>query len=125
MGTALESVLHVVDLQEALPRLVAHRAVERVVDQVELHHGAAGLQHPLRLRVDDHALGRLRVARDLRAWHLVDVHHAEPALPRDGQGGMIAVVRHLRAGGLGRLDQVGPLGNLDLFAIDGELRHGR
>ena len=53
----VEAVLHVVDLQPALARLIAHRTVERVVDQVELHDGLARLEHPLGLRVDDHAVG--------------------------------------------------------------------
>src|SRR5213078_4652776 len=39
----VEAVLHVVDLEPALARLVAHRTVERVVDQVELHDRLARL----------------------------------------------------------------------------------
>src|SRR2546427_11929548 len=46
----VEAVLHVVDLQPALPRLVAHGTVERVVDQMELHDRPPGLLHALGLR---------------------------------------------------------------------------
>src|SRR5688500_1226693 len=38
-------VLHVVVLQLALARLIADRAVDRMVDQQELHHRSARLEH--------------------------------------------------------------------------------
>ena len=52
----VEPVLHVVDLQPALPRLVAHRTVQGMVDEVELHHGPPRVLHPRRLRLHHHAL---------------------------------------------------------------------
>ena len=36
---------------------------------------------------------------------------------------MVAVVRHLDADAPGGLDEVGPGGDLDLLAVDGELGH--
>ena len=63
----VEPVPHVVDLQPALARLVAHRTVERMVDQVELHDGAARLDDPLGLGVDHHAVGHRHVAGDRAA----------------------------------------------------------
>ena len=41
-------------LQRALAALVAHRAVERVVDEEELEDAVLGLLHPLALGVDIH-----------------------------------------------------------------------
>jgi hypothetical protein len=122
-SSVIEAVPHVVDLQPALARLVAHRAVQRVIDEVELHDRLAGLKHALGLRVHDHPVGGLGVAADLRARVLVDVHHAEPALARDAEPGVIAVVGHLGAGLPGRLDEVGARGDLDFLAVDRELRH--
>src|SRR6185369_6568981 len=109
----VEAVTHVVDLQPALPGLVAHRAVERMVDEVELHDGLAGLEH---------ALG-LRVAPDLRPRVLLDVDHAEAALPGDAEPGVVAVVRHLDPGLPGRLDEVGARRDLHFLAVYGELGH--
>src|SRR5882672_11311847 len=48
-----------------LAGLVADRAVERVVDEQELHHAAPRLLHARRLRVHLHAVGDRRVAGDL------------------------------------------------------------
>ena len=103
----VEAVLHVVDLEVALPRLVAHRTVQRVVDQVELHDRLPRLEDPVRLREHHHALGGQGVAGDGGPGRLLDVHHAQPALPGHGEPGVIAVVRDLDAGLPGRLDEVG------------------
>src|SRR5207247_5383460 len=120
----VEAVLHVVDLEPALAGLIAHRTVERMVDQVELHDRLPRLAHPVGLRQDDHAVRGERVARDGGPRRLLDVHHAQAALARDREPGVIAVVRHLDAGMAGRLDEVRPGRNLDLLAVDGEPGHG-
>ena len=120
----VEAMPHVVDLQPALSRLVAHRTVERVVDQVEFQDRPPRLLDPLGLGQDDHAVGRERVARDRRARRLLDVHHAEPALAGDGEPRMVAVVGDLDTERAGGLDQVRPRGHLDLAAVNGELGHG-
>src|SRR5262249_2088783 len=114
----VEAVAHVVDLQPALARLVTYRAVQRMVDQVELHDGLAGLAHALGLRGHDHPVGGLGIAADLGPRVLLDVHHAEPALPRDAETGVIAVVRHLHPGLARRLDEVGARRDLDLLTVD-------
>src|SRR5260370_10629686 len=54
-------------LQRALAALVADRAVERVVDQLELEDGGTCLHPPRRLRPHDHALRGPRRACGLRA----------------------------------------------------------
>ena len=119
----VEAVLHVVDLEPALSGLVAHRAVQRVVDQVELHDGLAGFEDLGRVGPHYHALGHLSVAADLRPWVVPQLHHAEAALARDREPGVIAVVGHLDPEPPGRLDDVGALANFDLFAVDRQLDH--
>src|SRR5256885_7220808 len=121
----VEAVSHVVDLQPALARLVAHRAIERVVDQVELHDGLARLFDAVGLGPHDHPLGRRRVAGDRGPRRLLDVHHAEAALPGDREGRVVAVVRDLDADLLRRLDEVRPHGDLDCLAVDRQPRHAR
>src|SRR5262249_24161900 len=119
----VEAVFHVVDLQPALTRLIADRAVERMVDEVELHDGAPRFLHPLGLGRHDHAVGRLGVAGDGRPRRLLDVHHAEPALAGDRKTGVIAVVRDLDAELAGRLDEIRSGRDLDFFSVDGQLGH--
>src|SRR3989454_3623636 len=119
----VEAVLHVVDLEPALAGLVADRAVERVIDQVELHDRLARLAHPVGLREDDHAVGGDRVAGDRGPRRLLEVDHAETTLAGDREAGVIAIVRDLDAGAAGGLDEVGPGRDLDLLAIDRELGH--
>ncbi len=71
---AVTAIGHRLILQVALAALVADRAVERVVDEQELHHPVAGLLHHLAVGLDLHAVsdgertgrGRLRrPGRDL------------------------------------------------------------
>src|SRR5262249_4623014 len=109
---------------KALAGLIAYRAVERVVDQMELHDRLPRLAHPVGLGVDDHPLGGERVARDGGPRRLLDVHHAEAALSGDREAAVVAVMRHLNADAAGRLDQVGAGRDLDLLAVDRELGHG-
>jgi hypothetical protein len=119
----VEPVLHVVDLEPALARLVADRAIEWVVDQVELHDGPARLLDPLGLRPHDHAVGGHRVAGNGRPRGPLDVHHAQAALPGDGESRMVAVVGHLHPDLAGRLDEVGAGGDLELLTVDRQLGH--
>ena len=103
-------VLHVVILQLALARLIAHRAIDRMVDEQEFEHRflrGLGLRA---LGVDHHALGDFGVARDLQLGRLLDLDQAHPAIADDGQRRMIAVVRDLDPDLLGGLDQIEPVG---------------
>src|SRR5437867_9224035 len=72
----VETVLHVVDLQPALARLVADRTVERMIDEVELHDRAPRLLDAIGLRGDHHAVGALGVAgdRDRKSTRLNSSH---------------------------------------------------
>ena len=116
-------VLHVVVLQLALAGLIAHRAIDRMIDEQEFQHRflrGLGLRT---LGVHHHALGDFGVARDLQLGRLLDLDQAHPAVADDGQPRMIAVVRDLDADLLGGLDQIEPVGYFDFLAVDGELRH--
>src|SRR5690606_41312905 len=61
-------------LQLALPALVADGAVERVVDEQELHHPLLRLDRRVRVHEDLHALGGGRGARRQRLGRLLDLH---------------------------------------------------
>src|SRR6201999_3974410 len=118
-------------LQVALAALVADRAIQRMVDQQELHHAFARLFHHRRARRDfwrlalgagtaiAHAPG---AARDrLRA--ALDLDQAHPAIAGDRQPLMVAEARDFRARGLARLQQREFRRHLDLFAVDDEFCH--
>src|SRR5206468_7699989 len=94
-----------------------------VVDQVELHDRLARLLDAVGLGQDDHPVDRRRVAGDRGSWRLLDVHHAEAALPGDREAGMVTVVRDLDADLPRRLDQVRSGRNLDRVAVDRQVRH--
>ena len=74
-------------LQRTLAALVAHGAVERMVDQQELEHAGARLHDIRRLRVHDHAVGARRRARRLQLRHLLDLDDADAAGPVDAEAG--------------------------------------
>ena len=84
-------------LKRALAALVAHRAVERVIDQQELEHARARGLDSGRVGRDHHAVGARRRARRLQLRHLLDLDDADAAGAVDAQARVIAVVRHLVA----------------------------
>jgi hypothetical protein len=117
-------VLEGVVLQAALAGLVADRAVERMVDEEELHHPALRLGDLRALGRDDHAVLRhLRRAPGLELRHAVDLDQTHAALADHRQSRVVAVVRHLDADLGGSLDQVGPGLDLDAATVDGDRRH--
>ncbi len=109
-------------LQRALAALVADRAVERVVDEQELHDRVLGLADALGLGVDDHpVLDRGRAAR----LQLGDALHLDQAHPAGADGlaelGLVAEVRDLDVALLGGVDEHGALDRLHLAAVDRQL----
>ena len=123
VAAVVDAVGHRLVLQIALAALVADRAVERMVDQQELHHPLAGLDRTLVLGVDHHALGdRHRAGRDgLRRF--LDVDQAHAAVAGDRQALVEAEMRHLDADRLAGLEDREPVLDLDLASVDGELCH--
>jgi hypothetical protein len=123
-----DAVLVRVVLELALAGLVADRAVERVVDEQELHHALTRLLHARRVGANDHAVRHRGVAGDLelrQALHL-DLTQAARAVDRELR--VPAVVRHVyavheQAGVVERLEQRAALGNLERISVDGDARH--
>ena len=107
-------------LQRALAALVAHRAVERVIDQQEFEHALAAVDRLGILRVHHHALGHRRRARRLQLRHLLDLHQADAARRVDAEAGVVAVIGDLDAGLDGRLQNGGAFRHGKLPAIDGQ-----
>ena len=100
-------------LERTLAALVAHGAVERVVDQQELEHAGARLDDVGGLGRDHHALGHRRRARRLQFRHLLDLDDADAAGPVDPQSRVIAVVGDLDAALDGGLQDGSALGGGD------------
>src|SRR5579862_5775183 len=65
IAAAIEAIGHRLVLQIAFATLIADRAIERMVDEQELHHALARLASFLALREDDHPVSdRLRAGSD-------------------------------------------------------------
>ena len=124
------AVGHGLVLQRALAALVAHRAVERVVDQQELHDPLLCLVGDLAgdLGVDDHALGdrqgagRLRLGEPAAVARVGDVDQALSTGTDGRQQGVVAEPRDLDTDLLGGPDHQSVLGDTELDAVDGQ-RH--
>ena len=133
LGFAVAGEIHAVShrlvLQVALAALIADRAVERVVDEQELHHPLARLLDHRRLGLD---LRRLAVAA--RA-HVLDLHGAgggglgraadhldqtHAAVAGDAEPLVIAEARDLDARHLAGLQQREVGIDLDHHAVDGD-----
>jgi len=144
---ALRPVLVGLDLERAVPGLVADRAVERVVGQQELQVVRLRLAHLVAgaVRLDDHPVGQVDRAARLQARQvlnfglpvLVELHlaglavllghaHAHQALPavgRDGHGGVVAEVRQLDALVQAKLQELLLALVLVGRSVDGDDRH--
>jgi len=128
-------------LEHAFARLVADRAVERVIDEEELHHALARVLHHLGRGADVHARGDVGAAADLRARDPVDLllargrihdrrlggrvdgghahlNQAHAAIAGDRELRMVAEVRHVDVHEARGLDHVGALRHGDLLAVD-------
>ena len=66
-------------LKRALAPFVAHRTIERMVDQQELEHSGPRFDHVGRARADNHPLGADGRARRLQFRHLLDLDDADAA----------------------------------------------
>ena len=131
VAAGVDAVGHGLVLQVAFAALVADRAIERMVDQQELHHPFARLVHHRRPGVDLRRLalrarpavahapgaGRHRLGRALQ----LDQAHA--AIAGDRQPLVEAEARDFRARGLAGLQQRVLRRDVDLLAVDDELGH--
>ncbi len=105
-------------LELALARLVADRAVERVVGQEELQDALARLLRGRAVDVHHLAVGHGGDAGGHQLGRLLDLHQAHAADGRRRQRRVIAVVRDEDAGLLGGLDDRGALRDAHLGPVD-------
>ena len=121
---AVEAVGHRLVLQVALAALVADRAVERMVDQQELHHPLARLLDHRRVGADHHVVADRHGAGGDRLGRALHLDQAHAAIAGDRQPLVIAEARDLDAGLLAGLQDGDPVLDLDLDSVDGQCGHG-
>ena len=109
-------------LERALAALVAHRAVERVIDEQELDDRILRVVHPVGLGVDDHPVLHRGGARGLELGDALDLDQAHPArADRLPELRLVAEVGDLDVALLGGVDQHHALGRAHLAAVDRQL----
>ena len=111
-------------LQWALAALVAHGAVERVVDEDELERRVLPLGRPLGegCRLHDHPVLRGERAACLELRQPFDLDEAHPTRAHGRpEPRLVAEDRDLDPGGSGRLDEPCPPRHLDLTVVDHHL----
>ena len=107
-------------LKVALAAAVAHRAVERMIQEQELQHPLAKFRDFGNVGAHHHAVTGDRRARGLWLWKLLDVHQAHAA---DGDRlhlRMRAIDRNVDAGLGRRVKHQRPLGNTELASVDAD-----
>jgi hypothetical protein len=82
-------------LQLAFATLIADWAVERVVDQQELHHALLGLDCQLRMRKHPHAVGHRCCAGRQRLRRFLDLHQAHATVGGDRKLLVITEMRNI------------------------------
>ena len=112
---------HRLVLQRALPALVADGAVERVIEEQELHHSLLRLIGHLRraLGLDDHPVGDRDRARGLRLALALDLDQAHAACRDRVEERVIAKARDLDAHEFGHADDKHALGHANVDPVDG------
>ncbi|CDQ45988.1 hypothetical protein BN1047_03891 [Mycolicibacterium neoaurum] len=119
------TVRHRLVLQRALATLVAYRAVQRMIDQQQLHHAVLRLVGDLggQLGAHHHVRGdRRRTGRQRFALSL-DLHQALPTRPDRVQQRVIAEAGDLDAHQFGGPDEQRALRHADPVAVDGQRHH--
>ena len=119
----LSVVIHVVVLQLALAGLIAHRTIDRMIDEQKFQYRFLCSLAAIAGGVHHHSLRSTRVARDLQLGRFFHVDQAHSAVARNRQPRMVAIVRNFNSRVICRLDQVQSVCDLDFLAVDGELRH--
>ena len=122
------AVGHCLVLQRAFAALVAHRAVQRMVDQQQLHHAVLGLVGGRRgeLGAHHHVVGGHGMVHDaigLR-WPSTSTRHLPARADRVEQR-VVAEPRDLDAHQLGGTNHQGALGTLISHVVDGQRHHLR
>ena len=124
VAALVEAEGHRLVLQVAFSALIADRAVQGVVDQQELHDALARLMDRWRVGVDHHAVAGRHGAGGDRLGRALHLDQAHAAVAGDRQAVVVAEARDLGAGQLAGLQHREAARDLDLLAVDGQLRHG-
>src|SRR3546814_14501022 len=122
-AAAVEAVGHGLVLQVALAALVADRAVERMVDEQELHDAVARLLHLVGVGLDHHALADRHGAGGDRLGRTLHLDQAHAAVAGHRQAVVVAESRNLDAGELAGLQDRHALCDLDPSSVHRPLRH--
>ena len=124
IARAAAAIGHRLVLQVALAALVADRAIERVVDEEELHHPLARLLDHLAVGADFLAVGGRKGTRGLRLGRSgLHLDQAHAAVAGDAQPLVIAEAGDFLAGQLAGLQDGGACRNFELYAVDFDLGH--
>ena len=116
IAAAVEAIGHRLVLQVALAALVADRAIERMVDQQELHHALARLLAPARDLVWITMPSATGIAQEAIGFgDFSDLDQAHAAIAGDRQALVEAEMRHLDAGLLAGLQHRRARRHLDLL----------
>ena len=131
-----DSALPVLDaefLEAAFARLIADRAIERMIDEQEFHHAFAAFLCQRRIGANAHPFAHILRAGNLGTRHPIDYRfavrtefrfairshfrqahfdQAHPAVAGRGQFLVVTIARNVAAGLLARLDHARPLGEL-------------
>ena len=105
-------------LQLALAALVTDRAVQRMVDQQELHHRTLELQRLLTAGMDLHAVHHRGRTGRRRLGRLFHIHQAHAAAGSNGQLLVVAEARNRNAGLVGGVNDHRTLGHDQGATID-------
>ena len=116
-GGIVAAEVHVELLQLAFPRLVTHRAVERVIREQELQNRLPRHGHLLGGRVHDHSVGDERVAGDQQLRRLLHLDQAHAAGTGDRQPRVVTVAGNENPQLLRRLDDRRPLRDIDALTV--------
>ena len=116
---------HRLILQWTLTALVAHRAIERMIDQQQFHDATLRFARDLRrhLSAHHHALGHGRRTGRQRLALPLDIDQTLAAGTHRIEQRVIAESRNLYAHQLGRANHQRALGNTDLVVVDGQCHH--
>ena len=110
-------------LQFALARLIANRAVERVVDEQHLEHPLARLAGDIGMHVHHLSVGDRRRTGRRKLRRLLHFHETHPTHPRHRQPRVVAIMGDEDARDLRGFEHRCAFGDLHLAAFDGQRHH--
>ena len=107
-------------LQFALAAAIADRAIEWVVGEQELDHGALSFLNLFALRRDHHAIGANDRAGGLQLRHLLNADQTHAARRLQSEIGVVAERRNVETIFAAHVDQARAFRDLKVFGVDGD-----